>query len=103
MIGEPHAAEGCYNPAPRCNLTGQPQQFPTRNNIHDQVDNLTHCGEFNHCFKNPGYQKSMEQQEESMLLVESWYKFALTCAIYLDTLLCCVVRSVTDVAHKTTL
>ena len=71
MMGEAYAREGYYNPAPTCNLMGQPQRLPTGNIFYDQVTSWTDYGGFNHCFNNTGHQKPMELQEGSTLPVKS--------------------------------
>lgn len=71
MMGEAYAREGYYNPAPTCNLMGQPQRLPTGNIFYDQVTSRTDYGGFNHCFNNTGHQKPMELQEGSTLPVKS--------------------------------
>lgn len=72
MMGEGHAREGYYNPAPTYNLMGQPQQLPTGNISYDQVASWTDYEGFNDCFNNTGHQKPMELQEQSTLLLKSW-------------------------------
>jgi len=81
MKREAHAHEGCYNPAPMCDLMGQYQQLLTGYISYDQVTSWTSYRGFNHCFNNTGHQTPMEVQEGSTLPAKSWNRLELAYAM----------------------